>query len=209
MHAASVSRGVGFALSRIKPDSSPPSHDDRFSEQARSLLFILVEVLIRGLEQPRRRVAILRKNGNSIIDPNGRGGRQRLGISFELARDTFRQRFGAGPFGLRDKDSKLIAPDPASNVRTANGLHAGARHTAQDLIPHGVSVSVIRKLETAKVHQEQCEGTLITPGAINLSSQVVIKHAAVLEACEGVSGGVVAQLFELFMLKQDGFAQKL
>ena len=71
-------------------------------------------------------MSILRKDGNSIINPDRRAWGEGTSVLFEFPRDSFSQNLGARPVSLGKNDRELVAAGPTRNIRPAKGLEACA-----------------------------------------------------------------------------------
>ncbi len=88
------------------------------------LAFARIEVTVSSSGQAGYVMSILRKDSNSIINPDGRAGGEGTRALFELSRDSFRQNLGALPVSLGENDRELIAAGPTGNIRSAKGFEA-------------------------------------------------------------------------------------
>ena len=90
------------------------------------LLFAYIEASVSSSEQADRVMTILRKDGDSIVNPDRRTRSEGPSVLFDFPRDSFGQQIGALPLGLGKNDCELVAARPTRNVRPAKGLAACA-----------------------------------------------------------------------------------
>src|SRR5208282_4306770 len=83
------------------------------------LAFACIEVTVSSSDQAGHVMSILRKDSNSIINPDRPAWGEGTGALFELPHDSFSQNLGALPVSLGENDRELVPADPTGNIRPA------------------------------------------------------------------------------------------